>query len=62
MARPKKEPDQAKSTYFRFRCTEEEKKLIEKAALSRSLDASAWARSEILAVARKTTGKRDGRS
>jgi uncharacterized protein (DUF1778 family) len=53
MARPKKTPGQAKGTYFRFRCTEEEKKLIEQAASSRSLDASAWARSELVALARK---------
>jgi uncharacterized protein (DUF1778 family) len=58
MARPRKRTERLKSTYFRFRCTEEEKKLIEKAAASRSLDASAWARSEILQLARKTVGKK----
>jgi uncharacterized protein (DUF1778 family) len=57
MARPKKEPDRARSTYFRFRCTEDEKKLIEKAAAARSLDASAWARSELVLLARKTNSK-----
>jgi hypothetical protein len=56
MARPKKEPDKAKGTYFRFRCREDEKALIEKAASARSLDASAWARSELIALARKQTG------
>jgi len=53
MARPRKTTERLKSTYFRFRCTKEEKKLIEKAAASRSLGASAWARSEILQLARK---------
>jgi uncharacterized protein (DUF1778 family) len=56
MARPKKPADRVKSTIFRFRCTAEEKKLIEKAAALRSLDASAWARSEILQLARKAAG------
>jgi uncharacterized protein (DUF1778 family) len=56
MARPRKTAERLKSTYFRFRCTEEEKKLIEKAAASRSLDASAWARSEILQLAKKVAG------
>jgi len=57
MARPHKEPGQSKSTYFRFRCTEGEKKLIEKAAALRSLDAGAWGRSELLALARKLIAK-----
>ena len=56
MARPRKTTERLKSTTFRFRCTEEEKKLIEKAAAFRSLDASAWARSEILQMAKKTGG------
>jgi uncharacterized protein (DUF1778 family) len=54
MARPKKDPDKAKSTYFRFRCTEDERKLIASAAATKSLDSSAWARMTLLDVATKT--------
>ena len=57
MAKPKKKPALAKSTFFRFRCTEDEKKLIESAAALRSLDASAWGRSELLALAKKLLAK-----
>lgn len=53
MARPKKAASKVKSTYFRFRLTEDEKKIIDAAALSRSLDSSAWARSELIALAKK---------
>jgi uncharacterized protein (DUF1778 family) len=53
MARPKKEPDSLKGTYFRFRCREDEKALIERAAALRSLDASSWGRSELVGLARK---------
>lgn len=53
MARPRKEPSRKKTTYFRFRLTEVEKKLIEAAANSKSLDSSAWARSELLSIAKK---------
>lgn len=53
MARPRKEAQKVKSTYFRFRLTADEKKLIEEAASSRSLDSSAWARSELLSLARE---------
>jgi uncharacterized protein (DUF1778 family) len=59
MARPKKEAVRLKSTYFRFRCTEEEKRLIDRAAGLRSLDASAWARSELLALAKKATSAKN---
>ncbi len=53
MARPKKEHAKKKTTYFRFRLTEAEKRLIEEAANSKSLDSSAWARSELLSIAKK---------
>jgi len=54
MARPKKEPEKAKSTYFRFRCSEAEKAIFAQAAATKSLDSSAWARSTLLDVATKT--------
>jgi uncharacterized protein (DUF1778 family) len=57
MARPKKTTDDLKATYFRFRCTDEEKGLIERAASLRSLDASAWGRSELVGLARKTLAR-----
>jgi len=57
MARPPKDDDEKKGTYFRFRCTDEEKRLIEKAAAQRSLDASSWGRSELLALAKKQLAK-----
>ena len=53
MGRPKKQIDRLKGTYYRFRCTVEEKELIERAAALRSLDASAWGRSELVGMARK---------
>jgi len=56
MARPKKEPAKRRSTYFRFRLTEQEKTLIADAASRRSLDASAWARSELIALAKRIVG------
>jgi uncharacterized protein (DUF1778 family) len=52
MARPKKTDDR-KSTYFRFRCTDEEKEIIEQAASIRSLDASSWGRSELVGLAKR---------
>ena len=57
MARPKKSPEHSKSTYFRFRCAEDEKRLIERAASLRSLDASAWGRSELVALAKRLIAK-----
>ena len=35
--------------------TAEERELVERAAVAKSLDASAWARSELIALARKIT-------
>lgn len=38
---------------LRIRLTEEERKVIDAAAQVKSLDSSAWARSELLALAKK---------
>jgi Mg-chelatase subunit ChlD len=42
--------------------TEEERTLLEEAAKSRSLETSTWARSELVALARKVCGVRSGKS
>ena len=58
--RPKKPPGEARKTLFQIRMTAEERELVERAAVAKSLDASAWARSELLSLARKLTKKEDG--
>lgn len=56
--RPKKPPGEARGKLFQIRVTEEERTLIEQAANVKSLDASAWARSELLSLARKVIAKK----
>jgi uncharacterized protein (DUF1778 family) len=51
--RPKKSASQAKSYMLRIRMTEAERKLLEEAARSKSLETSTWARSELLALAKE---------
>jgi hypothetical protein len=51
--RHKKPESEAKSYMLRIRMTESERKLLEEAAKSRSLETSTWARSELVALARK---------
>ena len=53
--RPKKPPGEARKILFQIRMTAEERELVERAAVAKSLDASAWARSELIALARKIT-------
>jgi uncharacterized protein (DUF1778 family) len=53
MARPKKPKGEAKAKLFQIRVTEEERQLFAEAAKAKSLDASSWARSELLALARR---------
>ena len=55
--RPKKSPGETRGKLFQIRVTEEERALIEQAANTLSLDASAWARSELLKLARKIIAK-----
>jgi uncharacterized protein (DUF1778 family) len=53
-----KKPDaEAKSYMLRIRMTEAERALLEEAAKSRSLETSTWARSELVALARKILGQ-----
>lgn len=53
MARPKKPTDEAKTYMLRIRMTESERAMLEDAAKTKSLDTSTWARSELVALARK---------
>jgi uncharacterized protein (DUF1778 family) len=55
--RPKKEDTKRKKITFRFRLTEDERSLLDRAAETRSLDASAWVRSEMVAMAKKIVGE-----
>jgi len=57
MPRPKKPVREAKTNTLRIRLTEDERKALDRAADSRSLDTSTWARSELMALAKKIAGK-----
>jgi uncharacterized protein (DUF1778 family) len=52
--RPKKPTGEARDNILRIRLTDEERKAIDDAAKERGLDSSAWARMELLALARKS--------
>ena len=59
MAGRKKKTDADAKTYMlRIRMTEEDRKSLEEAAKSRSLDTSSWARSELVALAKKLLAKK----
>ena len=60
MAGKPKNPGQVKSYMLRIRMTRAERALVEEAAQSRSLETSTWARSELVAQARKTLAKGTG--
>ncbi len=49
---------EAKTYMLRIRMTEEERALLEEAAKSKSLETSTWARSELVALARKIKEKK----
>lgn len=58
MAGRKKKPEGESKTYMlRIRMTEEERKLLEDAAKSKSLETSSWARSELVSIAKKLLPK-----
>lgn len=48
-----KRPEQLKSYTLRVRMTEAERALLAEAAKSKSLETSTWARSELVALARR---------
>jgi len=58
MARPKKPPGEVRENVLRIRLTDDERELIDAAARAKSLDSSAWARSELLALARGLAGRK----
>jgi hypothetical protein len=53
MAGKPKDPKLVKTYMLRVRMTEAERDLLERAARSRSLGLSSWARSELVGLARK---------
>jgi uncharacterized protein (DUF1778 family) len=57
MARPKKTAGQAKTYMLRIRMTEEQRKAMDRAAQSKGLEVSTWARSELLLLAKKIAAK-----
>jgi uncharacterized protein (DUF1778 family) len=56
--RPKKAKSDSKTYMLRIRMTEEDRELIDAAARAKSLESSTWARSELIALAKKILAKR----
>jgi uncharacterized protein (DUF1778 family) len=56
--RRKKPGGEAKTYMLRIRMTEAERALLEEAAKIKSLETSTWARSELVAMARKLLAKK----
>jgi hypothetical protein len=57
MARPKKPEGETRANFLRIRLTEEERTQLDRAARERSLETSTWARSELLALAKRLLKK-----
>lgn len=53
MAGKPKTPERLKNNTLRVRMTDGERKLLDEAALSKSLETSTWARSELIALAKR---------
>ncbi len=51
--RPKKAEGQTRENVLRIRLTDEERALLDEAAAAVSLETSTWARSQLIALARK---------
>jgi hypothetical protein len=58
MAGKPKKPELVKNDTLRIRLTTADRELLDTAAKSRSLETSTWARSELIALARKLAGKK----
>jgi len=58
--RHKKPAPEAKTYMLRIRMTEEDRKRLEEAAKAKSLETSSWARSELVALARRVLAKKQG--
>jgi len=56
--RHKKPATETKSYMLRIRMTEADRALLEEAAKAKSLETSTWARSELLALAKKVLGRK----
>ena len=56
--RPKKSVTEKKTYMLRVRMTAEEREQLEAAANAKSLQLSSWARSELMALAKKINGKK----
>jgi hypothetical protein len=52
--RPKKPPEEVRENFLRIRLTDSERVELDGAASAEALDTSAWARSELLKLARRT--------
>jgi hypothetical protein len=61
MARQKKPDSESKSYMLRVRMTQDDRKLLDEAAKFKSLETSTWARSELVALARKILGGKQTR-
>jgi len=55
-----KDPKHVKKYTLRVRMTDADRQLLEEAARSKSLETSTWARSELVALARRTVDKKKG--
>jgi hypothetical protein len=62
VGRHKKPESEAKSYMLRIRMTEQERAILEEAAKAKSLETSTWARSELVALARKVIKSRTDNS
>jgi hypothetical protein len=58
MARPKKPKGEQRKNVLRIRLTEDERKQLDAAASSKTLDTSTWARSELLDLIKLAKPKR----
>jgi uncharacterized protein (DUF1778 family) len=56
--RPKKAQGGARGNVLRIRLTADERRLLDRAASSRSLETSSWARSELVMLAKKLLGRK----
>jgi uncharacterized protein (DUF1778 family) len=57
MAGKPKEPEKVKTYMLRVRMTDADRELLQQAADAKSLELSTWARSELVALARKVLAK-----
>lgn len=58
MVRPRKLKKDTRENVLRVRLTDEERKLLDEAAKTRTLETSTWARAELVALARHMLDKR----